>query len=89
MRVLGRVVAVSKSGRLIVRVDQPPPIGSRVYDDRLALIGEVYDVMGPVSSPYVSVKPLIELNKVSSFVGRVLYVETRKPTPRRRRRRRR
>jgi len=79
MRALGRVVCVTRSGRLIVKADYAPPMGSRVYDDRLALIGEVYDVMGPVVSPYVSVKPLSTTIRLESLVGRMVYV---KPPPR-------
>ncbi len=76
MRALGRVVTVTRSGKLVVRASFAPPLGSRVYDDRLALVGEVYDIMGPVSSPYVSIRPSSKALRLESYVGKVLYVET-------------
>jgi len=87
MRALGRVIAVTKTGRLVVRADHAPPLGSRVYDERLTLIGEVYDVMGPVSSPYISVKPLSKSLKLGSYLGKILYVERVQPRRKRRRKR--
>jgi len=86
MRALGRVVAVTKTGRLVVRADHAPPLGSRVYDERLTLVGEVYDIMGPVSSPYVSVKPLSKSLRLDSYMGKILYVERARLRRKRRRR---
>ncbi len=83
MRTLGKVTKVTPLGRLIVRSTFKPQLGSPVYDERMKRIGVVYDVMGPVSSPYVSVKTDLEPDKLRCYVGRNLYV----PQVRRKRRR--
>jgi rRNA processing protein Gar1 len=39
-------------------------------------VGFVFDVFGPVSNPYVSVKPTV--SEPSAFVGRVVYASDEK-----------
>lgn len=34
-----------------------PRIGDKVVDENLRTVGSVFDIIGPVSSPYISVKP--------------------------------
>jgi len=34
-----------------------PKIGDMVVDENLKVVGSVFDIIGPVSSPYVTVKP--------------------------------
>jgi RNA-binding protein len=48
-----------------------PRVGERVVDENLKPVGMVFDVFGPVSSPYVSVKP--ETMESQRFVGNMLY----------------
>lgn len=57
MKATGSIVGFSKSKLLTVRVLTPPKIGSRLFLKNGSPIGTVIDVFGPVSSPYVSVKP--------------------------------
>ncbi len=85
MRPLGRVRHVSKSGRLIVEASEVPPIGAKVLDERMNFIGTVYDIMGPVSRPFVSVKVDESRFRPESLVGRLVFWEG----PRRRARKRR
>ncbi len=56
---LGRISNVSPSGNAIVKAENPPKIGSEVVDENLNVVGRVFDVIGPVSSPYAVVKPSI------------------------------
>ncbi len=65
---------LSKSGNLILRLDQTPvpPIGAQVCDYKLRQVGAVNNVLGPVKSPYVSVKPAANLDGTPA--GRVLYL---------------
>lgn len=65
---------LSKSGNLILRLEQTPvpSIGSPVCDYKLRSVGVVNNVLGPVKSPYVSVKPAVNLD--GTLVGRVLYL---------------
>jgi RNA-binding protein len=74
LRRLGKVLHLSKSGNLILRLDQlpVPTIGAQVCDYKLRQIGVVNNVLGPVRSPYVSIKP--GANVDGSLAGRVLYL---------------
>jgi RNA-binding protein len=53
-------------------VETVPKIGERVVDENLKPVGKVFDVFGPVSSPYVAVKTTIQ--KPEKLTNRVLYV---------------
>jgi RNA-binding protein len=50
---------VTPSQNIVVKVDKTPKIGSAVVNEKLKVVGKVFDVIGPVSSPYVIVKPSI------------------------------
>ncbi|MEM2103611.1 MAG: Gar1/Naf1 family protein [Candidatus Bathyarchaeia archaeon] len=69
---LGRVLHVSSSRKLIVKVENTPKIGETVVDENLKTVGEVFDVFGPVSAPYAAVKP--EISKLDALVGKALYL---------------
>jgi rRNA processing protein Gar1 len=64
---------MTKSGNLIVRLEQPPVPDEHtgVVDYKIKRIGTVNNILGPVKSPYVSVKPEIA---GEGFAGRVLYL---------------
>ena len=65
---------LSKSGNLILRLEQPPVpiIGVEVCDYKLKRVGTVNNILGPVKSPYVSVQPMP--NTDGGLRGRVLYL---------------
>jgi rRNA processing protein Gar1 len=44
---------------MIVKTESPPKIGSEVVDENLIVIGKVFDIIGPVPSPYAVVKPTV------------------------------
>ena len=73
LRRLGKVLHMSKSGNLIVRLEQPrvPDERARVVDYKIKKIGTVNSILGPVRSPYVSIKPEVS---GEGFAGRVLYL---------------
>lgn len=60
MQRLGLVLHVSPSRNVIVKVENVPRIGETVVDERLKPVGKVVDLIGPVSSPYASVRVTIE-----------------------------
>ncbi|MCK5628870.1 H/ACA RNA-protein complex protein Gar1, partial [Candidatus Bathyarchaeota archaeon] len=60
MQRLGRVINVTSSKNIIVKIDQPPRIGTSVVDENLKLVGKIFDIIGPVSSPYALVKSTIK-----------------------------
>jgi len=74
LRRLGKILHASKSRSLIVKLEKPAPpkLGSKVFDEKLKEIGIVTDVFGPVSSPYISIKPLV--TKLENYVGKTVYV---------------
>jgi RNA-binding protein len=78
------VLHVSPSKNLILKAERLPKIKDRVVDENLKPVGTIFDIIGPVSSPYVAVKPNVE--EPQRFVNRVLYVF---PSRKRRRKRRR
>ena len=73
MRRLGKVLHLSKSGNLLLRLEQYPVpiIGAPVCDYKLRSIGVVNNILGPVKTPYVSVKPISKVD--DALVDRVLY----------------
>ena len=72
MQRLGRVLNVTPSQNVVVKTENTPKIGSAVVDENLKIIGKIFDIIGPVSSPYAVVKPAIrEPEKLS---GKQLYL---------------
>lgn len=60
MQRLGKVITVTPSQNIVVKIDKTPQIGSAVIDEKLKVIGKVFDIIGPVSSPYAVVKPTVK-----------------------------
>lgn len=63
---------ISSSKNVIVKVENAPKIGETVVDENLKTVGEVFDIFGPVSSPYATVKP--KISNLEVLVDKVLYV---------------
>jgi len=78
---LGLVLHISPSRNIITKTENTPKIGDAVVDETLKPIGKVFDIFGPVSSPYAAVRP--STREVDKLTGRMLYVI---PPERRRRR---
>jgi RNA-binding protein len=57
---MGKVLSVTPSSSLIIKTESPPKIGCEVVDEGLNVVGKVFDVIGPVSSPYAVIKPNIK-----------------------------
>jgi RNA-binding protein len=57
---LGKVLHVTPSQNMVVKVDKTPKVGSAVVDEKLQIVGKIFDIIGPVSSPYVVLKPAIK-----------------------------
>jgi len=59
VRRLGYFLHRSPSGKLIVKMTMHkiPRLGTRVVDSRGRYVGMVVDIIGPVRSPYIVVKP--------------------------------
>jgi len=73
---LGKVISVTPSLNMVVKVDKAPKAGSSVIDENLQVVGKVFDIIGPVSAPYVVVKPTVK--NPEKFQNRQLYVSPSK-----------
>lgn len=59
MQRLGLILHVSPSRNIIVKVENTPRIGETVVDENLKPIGKIFDILGPLSSPYAAVRPTV------------------------------
>ena len=73
---LGKVLNVTPSQSLVVKIDKPLKLGSAVIDENLKVVGKVFDIIGPVSSPYAVIKPSVK--EPEKLAGRQLYVSPSK-----------
>jgi RNA-binding protein len=69
---LGRIINVTPSQNIIVKTEKPPKIGSSVVDQNLKVVGRIFDIIGPVSAPYVVVKPTVK--EAEKLVNQPLYL---------------
>ena len=72
MQRLGRVLHISPSHNIIVKIENIPRIGETVVDENLKTVGKIFDLFGPVSSPYVAIRPTIL--KPEELTNKVLYI---------------
>ncbi|ABL77784.1 H/ACA ribonucleoprotein complex subunit GAR1 [Thermofilum pendens] len=73
MQLIGRARLYSRNKNLVVEASNVPPIGEKVYDEKAMLVGYVYDVIGPVTSPFVLVKVDESRWEPEALVGKLLY----------------
>jgi RNA-binding protein len=74
LRKVGDILHVSHDGRFVLKLSTTPPLGITVYDYSMRRLGVLYDIIGPVNSPYGLVKPDPQLSEVNEFVGKPAYV---------------
>ena len=70
---LGKILHFSKSRSLIVKCDESRFVrmGTRACESKLKEIGRVQDIFGPVSAPYLSIRPSV--SSPVKYVGRIVY----------------
>jgi RNA-binding protein len=73
---LGKVISVTPSQSVVVKLDKPQKLGSAVTDENLQVIGRVFDIIGPVSSPYAVIKPSVK--NPEKLVNKQLYTSPSK-----------
>jgi RNA-binding protein len=56
---LGLVLHISPSRNMVMKVENVPKIGETVVDENLKPVGKVFDIIGPVSSPYVAIRSTV------------------------------
>ena len=69
---LGKVSNVTPSRNMVVKVENTPKIGFEVVDENLNVVGKVFDIIGPVSSPYAVIKPT--LKEPGKLVNKPVYL---------------
>lgn len=62
---------------LVVRAGRAPKLGQMAFDSSGKRVGNVFDVFGPVKSPYVIIKPASGLSKADlrKFIGSDILME--------------
>ncbi len=75
LRRIGDIMHLSHDRRLVIKLSlTPPPLGITIYDYTMRRVGVLYDIIGPVNSPYGLVKPDPQLSRPEDFVGKPAYV---------------
>jgi len=69
---LGKVLHITSDKNIVLKAENRAQIGDRVVDENLMPVGNIFDIFGPVSLPYISVKANTE--NLHSFINRILYV---------------
>jgi len=69
---LGQVLHISPSKNIIVKIENIPRIGETIVDENLRTVGKIFDLFGPVSSPYVAIRPTIL--KTEELTNKTLYI---------------
>jgi len=73
---LGKVLSVTPSQSVVVKLEKAPKLGAAVIDENLKIVGRIFDIIGPVSSPYAVVKPSVK--DPEKLVNKQLYVSPSK-----------
>jgi RNA-binding protein len=73
---LGKVLSVTPSQSVVVKLEKAPKLGAAVIDENLKVVGRIFDIIGPVSSPYAVVKPSVK--DPEKLVNKQLYVSPSK-----------
>jgi len=68
---LGKVLSVTPSQNIVVKTEKAPKLGAAVVDENLKVVGRVFDIIGPVSSPYAVIKPAVK--EPERLVNKQLY----------------
>jgi len=70
-------VSRAPGGRVLVRVERLPRLGEQVYSRSGKPIGRVEDILGPVASPFASVKLGADRPPPGGLEGAQVYVAER------------
>jgi RNA-binding protein len=68
------VLHLSNSKKLILKTKINVKTGTKVLVAKHKLVGQVFDIFGPIEHPYVSIDPSVK--DPDQYVGRVLYTQT-------------
>ncbi len=75
LRKIGEILHLSHDKKLVIKLSTVPPLYITVYDYAMKRIGILYDIIGPVKSPFGLVKPDRNvLQNPERFKGKTVYV---------------
>jgi rRNA processing protein Gar1 len=57
---------------MVVKTENPPKMGFEVVDENLNVVGNVFDIIGPVSAPYAVIKSSIR--EPEKLVNKPVYL---------------
>ncbi|MDR0318947.1 MAG: Gar1/Naf1 family protein [Nitrososphaerota archaeon] len=72
MQKIGKTLSITPSNSLIVKTDNPPKIGCEVTDENLTVVGKIFDIIGPVTSPYAVIKTNVK--NPTTLMNKPLYL---------------
>jgi len=65
-------------GNILVRGDFAPKYDAKVMDKSSRVVGRVARIFGPVSSPYISIRPSKDNRPSLDIIGKDVYVDRKK-----------
>jgi len=69
---LGLVLSVTPSRNIIIKAEKPPKSEADVIDEGLKIVGKIFDIIGPTSSPYIVIRP--KITDPQRLIGKKLYM---------------
>ena len=76
---MGKVSHYTSSGLVVVHeIKELPHIKDIIVDQSLKQIGKVVDIIGPVSNPYITIKPFVEALPEILYFKRSIQKQSRK-----------
>lgn len=74
MKYVGKIDDIIFNGKFIIRTTFRPKIGATVVDKHKKPLGNIHQIIGPVSAPYITIKPANNLKKSLNMIGTNVYV---------------
>jgi rRNA processing protein Gar1 len=67
---------MSREKKIIIKVENVPEIGETIVDETLRPVGKVFDIFGPINSPYASFKPTS--HQPQKLLNKTVYILPKK-----------
>jgi rRNA processing protein Gar1 len=74
LKLVGRIQDISYNGFLVARGEFTPRIGSEVFAGNKPL-GRIVNIYGPVTKPYLAIKPISKGQSLLEMVGKEIYLQ--------------
>ncbi|MEW6222922.1 MAG: Gar1/Naf1 family protein [Candidatus Hadarchaeota archaeon] len=75
MRLLGKVLHLT-AREIIVKGEKTPKLGITAVNSKNRTIGRIYEIFGPINSPYISIRPASGFSKkdLEGLVGADVFM---------------